>query len=189
MPLSCGRKARIRLMMAFCALTGTSAFAQSDAEQRFNTLDQNLSALKESVVEIHREALDIERSVITPDYRRLDVYLHVRTGVLLDELTVTIDDQRPVVHHYADGDARALLVNNSLQRLLTAGIEPGRHRIRVSFTGHALKGKADAPPLTDRYEAVFEKTEAPTELELVISRERAFSDGVKLSMKQWKAAP
>lgn len=189
MPLSCGHKARIRLMMVFFALAGTSAHAQSDAERRFSTLDQSIEALKETVVEINREALDIERSVITPDYRRLDVYLHVRTGVVLDELTVTIDDQRPVVHHYTEADAKALLVNNSLQRLLSVGIEPGRHRIRVSFTGHALDGKADAPPLTDRYEAVFEKTEAPAELELVISRERAFSGGVKLSMKQWKAAP
>lgn len=173
------------------ALAWTATPAQSVPQQPDELVIQNdqvIQALKDEVLEFSREAQAVEDEVLFPAHSRLSIYLGVRvTGLLLNEVTLSIDDLPPQKVTYDDRGARALLSEGNLQRLLRANIAPGPHRVRVSFSGRFYDDKPDEPPLTDQYEAIFDKGLNEAELEFVISRASRFSRP-GLSMKQWRAS-
>lgn len=181
---------------ALCVLFGAllaGAAAASAAEPAATgepelQLDQAIQALKDDVVEFTREAQSIEDDVMFPAETRLDVYLGVKvSGLLLQEVSVTLDEQPAQTTVYSDRDARAMLSDLNLRRLLRANVNAGAHRIRVAFTGRMADAKPDAAPIVDSYEAIFDKTAVPAELEFVISRPNRLSKS-RLTMKQWRAA-
>ncbi len=180
-----GRKAYGALLVCVASLLPTAVVAQADPQAM--KLDQAVQALKDEVVEFNREAQALENEVLLPATTRLSVYLNVKVnGLLLEEVSVMVDNDRPVVYRYDAKDARALLNETSAQRVLRAPVTGGAHRIRVSFSGHYADDKADAAPVTDSFEAVFDKTTEETELEFTIARERRLGGKPRLSMKQWR---
>jgi hypothetical protein len=151
-------------------------------------LDQTIQALKDEVVEFTREAQGVEDDVLFPPETRLSVYLGVKvSGLLLKDVSVTLDDKPAESYHYEDRDARALLSDLNLQRLMRANIEPGAHRIRITFSGQMANAKPEAAPIDDSYEAIFDKSATPAELEFVISRTSRLAKS-RISMKQWRPA-
>ncbi|HEY0973669.1 MAG TPA: hypothetical protein VGE57_04185 [Solimonas sp.] len=185
-----GRKAFGLLVACLTGLLPPAFAAQADAQTGAQSLkmDQVVQALKDEVLEFNREAQAIENEALLPAHARVSVYLGVKvSGLLLDEVSVMIDEQRPVVYRYDAADARALLNETSLQRILRTPIANGAHRIRVSFTGHFADDKAEDPPVIDSFEAVFDKGLQEAELELTIARERRIAGKPKISMKQWRA--
>lgn len=182
-----GRRASRLLLAALLPLPLAAAEAPDTAERAVR-LDQAIQALKDEVVELSRDAQAIETAALIPEHRRVSVYLGVGVrGLLLSEVSVAIDDRAPEVHHYDEHDARALLAEHSLQRVLRTVAEPGPHRIRVSFTGRYADDKPDAPPVTNSYEAIFDKDHREAELEFRIERVSRFGNQTRLSMKQWRA--
>lgn len=180
-----GRRAHGVLVACVVGLLSPAFAAQNDAQAL--KLDQAVQALKDEVLEFNREAQAVENEVLLPAHARLSVYLGVKvSGLLLEEVSVMIDDGRPVVYRYDANDARALLNETSLQRIVRTPVAGGAHRIRVSFTGHYADDKEDAPPVTDSFEAVFDKGLEEAELELTIARERRLAGKPRLSMKQWR---
>jgi hypothetical protein len=157
-------------------------------DERAIQLDQQIQALKDEIIEFTREAQSVEDDVLFPPQTRLDVYLGVKvSGLLMKDVSVTLDDRPTETRNYQDKDARAMLSDLNLDRLLRANVAVGAHRVRVAFTAQMVDAKADAPPITDSYEAIFDKTVTPAELEFVISRPTRFAKP-RLSMKQWRAA-
>ncbi|MDD3762004.1 MAG: hypothetical protein PHP86_01760 [Nevskiales bacterium] len=181
--------ARTLLLCSWTAISFAASAQQSDTAERAVRLDQSIQALKDEVIELNREALAVENSTLVPDYLRVSVYLRVDVpGLLLQQVTVAIDDQTPTVYHYDEHDARALLKENALQRVMSTTVAPGPHRIRLSYTGQYAGAKDDAAPVTDRYEALFDKGDDEAELEFGLARTSLFGGNVQVRMKQWRAA-
>lgn len=189
MPIIRGQYTALGASLAFL-ISLPAAAAGSDLSARAIELDQAVQALKDEVIEFNREAASVEVDALLPDYVRLNVYLSVKAGgLLLDEVTVALDDRAPEVYHYDDFDSRAILEKSSLQRLLRVSAEPGPHKLRVNFSGKFADAKADEPPVTDQYEVTIDKPARATDVEFVIARESRFGGKPKLSMKQWRAVP
>lgn len=182
-----GRSVRHVLLIATLLVPAAATSQTDDTTERALRLDQTVQSLKDELVELTREAQAVEAAVVTPEHHRVSVYLGVAVrGLLLEEVTVAIDDRPPEVYHYDARDARALLAEHSLQRILRGVVAPGPHRIRLAFRGRFADDKADAPPATDSYEAIFDKDHREAELEFAITRARGFGGAPRLSMKQWK---
>lgn len=182
-----GRKVSCLVCVALLC-PGFAASAQSkDTAERALRLDQTIQALKDEVVELSREAQRVEYEVLIPEPQRLSIYLSVGVrGLLLDEVSIAVDDRAPEVYHYDETEARALLAANSLQRVLRTSVAPGPHRIRLTFTAHYADDEEGAPPVTDQYEAIFDKDLRETELEFTITRVSRFGDRVRATMKEWR---
>lgn len=185
-----GRKAACLLFAAVCCAAASAARANQPPAPDESVIqnDQVIQALKDEVLEFSREAQAIEDEVLYPPHSRLSIYLGVKiTGLILSEVSLAIDDQAAQKFTYSDKDAKALLSDRNLQRLLRTNIGPGPHRIRVSFVGKFYDDKPEETPLSDAYEAIFDKGLSETELEFLISRPTRFGRPA-LSMKQWRAS-
>ncbi|WP_157622995.1 hypothetical protein [Solimonas soli] len=187
MPRTRGLKALGAILALVSSLPAAAATA--DLDEQAIKLDQAVQALKDEVLEFNSDAAAVEVDALLPDYNRLNVYLSVTTGgLLLQEVTVAIDDKPAEIYHYDDFDSRAILEKNSVQRLLRVAAAPGAHQLRISFTGNYADAKAGDPPLTDHYSATIDKPAQATDVEFVISRESRFGGRPKLTMKQWRPA-
>lgn len=187
MPTIRCRKAVGSLLAALLALAPIAVQASVETDERALNLDQSIQAFKDEVLDFSREAQNIEDDVMYPAHSRLSVYLSVRIpGLLLKEVSVSVDQSPPQVITYTDRNARAMLADLHLQRILLASVTPGAHRIRFRYSGQMMDAKEGAPPVGGEFEAVFDKDSRETELEIVISRPNRLSKA-GISMKQWRA--
>lgn len=173
-----------------CPLAGAAAAAGAggDLDEEALRLDQQVQVLKDEVLEFNREAQRAEDAVLFPAHSRLSIYVGVRvSGLLAREVTVSLDDGAPQTYTYEDRDAKALLGNQHLQRVLRANVEPGPHRIRVSFTGEWADADEDDEPVTDVYEGIFDKGKTEAELELLLARESRVAKP-RLALRQWRSS-
>jgi len=187
MPTIHCRKAVGSLLVALMAATPIASQASSESDERALKLDQSIQAFKDEVLDFSREAQNIEDDVMYPAHTRVSVYLGVKIpGLLLKEVSVAIDQAPPQIITYTDRDARAMLADRHLQRILLGSIQPGGHRIRVKYSGQMMDAKENAPPVGDSFEAVFDKDSRETELEISISRPNRLAKA-GISMTQWRA--
>lgn len=196
MPLSDCRKAAglmlVALPVALLALVGPAMAAPAgpsatELEEQSLKLDQAVQAFKKEALEFNTEAQGIEDDVLYPPHARLSVYLAVKVpGLLLKDVSVTVDNYPPQTFTYTDRDAKAMLSEGHLQRILRSNVGAGAHRIRIVYTGQLADAKPDAPPVGDSYEAVFDKDQRETNLEFSIARRSRLSKA-GISMQQWRA--
>lgn len=185
-----GRRAVRPLLVALFPLHAAAADQAADVAERAIRLDQTMQALKDEVIELTTEAQSIENTVLVPDHLRVSVYLRVDVaGLLLDEVSVAIDERDAESHRYDERDARALLSEQALQRVLRATVGEGAHRIRLNYRGHYADDGPEDPPVTGSYEAIFDKGDRETELEFTIARASRFGDELRTTMKQWRSLP
>jgi len=185
--ISC-RKAVGPLLVALLAWAPlTQAASSSELEERALKLDQSIQAFKKEVLAFSTEAQGIEDDVLYPPHSRLSVYLSVKVpGLLLKDFSISVDNGAAQTFSYTDRDARALLAEKHVQRVLRANVTPGAHRIRISYTGQMADAKEGAPPVGDSYEAVFDKDQRATDLEFSIARRNRLSRA-GISMQQWRS--
>lgn len=188
----CRKAAGLMLVALLVApLVGPPAAAApptaAELEEQSLKLDQAMQAFKKEALEFSTEAQSIENEVMFPAHARLTVYLAVKVpGLLLKDVSVSVDNGTPQTFSYTDRDAKALLAENHLQRILRSSVTPGAHRIKISYTGQMADAKEGAPPVGDSYEAVFDKDQRETNLEFSIARRTRLSKA-GISMKQWRA--
>lgn len=182
------RGRRVPLLIVAALLPLSLAAAETpDTTERALRLDQTIQGLKDEVIELSREAQDIESIALVPDYQRVSVYLRVGVrGLLLSDVSISIDDKTIDVYHYDEKDSRALLADNSLQRLLRTTVTPGPHRIRIEVVGKYADDKEGAPPAKAKFEAIFDKDEREAELEFAITRASRFGEELRIGLKQWR---
>ena len=159
----------------------------AELEEQTLKLDQAVQAFKKEALAFNTEAQTIEDEVLYPPHARLSVYLAVKVpGLLLKDVSVSIDNSPAQTFNYTDRDAKAMLSEGHLQRVLRSGVTAGAHRIRISYTGQMADAKEGAPPVGDSYEAVFDKDQRETTLEFQIARRTRLSKA-GISMQQWRA--
>jgi hypothetical protein len=174
-------------LVIFCL---PASAAEPDISERALRLDQNIQALKDEIIEFNREAQAVENETLVPDHLRLSVYLGVGVGgLLLTEAAITVDDRAPEIYRYDETDARAMLDDDAVQRVMVTTVTPGPHRIRMKVTGNFADAKPEDAPITQSYDAIFDKDQQEAELEFRVARSSRFGSDLKLTMKQWKVKP
>lgn len=188
LPSHCCKTAATVLVALLLSAPGiAAAVATADLDERAQKLDQSVQALKKEVLEFNTEGQRIEDDILYPPHSRLSVYLAVRVpGFLLQEVSVSLDNGPAQTLSYSDRDAKALLAERHIQRILRTNIAPGAHRIRLTYRGQMADAKPGATPLGDSYEAVFDKDNRETSLEFSIARPNRLSRA-GVAMKQWRA--
>ncbi|MES0872405.1 hypothetical protein [Sinimarinibacterium thermocellulolyticum] len=185
-----GRRALRPLLVVLFPLHAAAADPAEDIAERAARLDQLVQALKDEVIELTVEAQSIENTVLVPEHLRVSVYLRVDVaGLLLEEVSVAIDDRAAEVHRFDDRDARAMLSEQAARRILRATVGEGAHRIRLQYRARFADDTEEDPPVTGSYEAIFDKHADDTDLEFTISRKSRFGDELRTSMKQWRRLP
>src|SRR3546814_13057518 len=109
----------------------------SDWSSDVCSADLTVQALKDEVPEFNSEAASAEVDAVLPDYDRLNVYLSVKAGgLLLQDVTVTLDNHPAELYHYDEFDSRAILGKNPMQRLIRVSATTCPHRVPVTFNGN-----------------------------------------------------
>lgn len=180
------RRSRLSALLGLVLLMQALHAAEVPAEQR--QLDQRVQSLKTAVLQVEREARDIEQALLHPPQTRVTLFLGVQINqLLLETLSVQIDDQPAVSHHYDELQARNLLKSKGLQKLPALNIGPGPHRLRVEYTGRYADARPEDAPARGIFESIFTKGLEPLELELRLTRigRRPEPD---MTLTPWQAA-
>src|SRR3546814_10911680 len=145
MPTTRGRFKVLGASLAFL-LSLPAVAATPDTGERAIKLDQTVQALKDEVLEFNSEAASAEVDAVLPDYDRLNVYLSVKAGgLLLQDVTVTLDNHPAEIYHYDEFESRAILGKNALQRLIRVSARSEEHTselqslMRISYVVFCLK--------------------------------------------------
>lgn len=171
-------------LVGFC-LVASAARAEVPDEEAIG-YDQVVQALKDELVQFNRDAQLAEDEFLYPDHSRVSVYVsNLVDGLLLQEVSIAIDEQPPVVYTYTEDDARALMVEDALQRVLRANVSRGAHRIRFSYRGTLADGE-DGEPLAGGHDTQFDKTLDPAEIELRIDSASRRNQLV-VQVREWRA--
>lgn len=175
----------LSMLVALCSLRAHAAQTPS-AEDSSAKLDGIIESLKKEAVDFNREAQDIEQVVMYPDHSRVSIYISCKVSrLLLQNVTLIIDDGKPVRYDYSERSAKALLLSDGLHRVLLTNVAPGSHRIRAEFRGQFADADAGDAPVIGRFEETFDKTAKPLDLELRVARYTRLSQP-KLALVVWK---
>jgi hypothetical protein len=191
MPRLFGRMALSQVCV--CALLGGFASAVLALEPTAPddagiALDQKVQAFKDEAIQFNRDALMAEEASLYPPQTRVSVYVsNSQRNLLLEKISLTLDDRQPVVYTYGEIDSRALLVENALQRLVLTNMDRGQHRVRVSYNGNYVEGDDEPEPASGAFEAVFEKGLDAAEIELQLVRGKSRTEPA-MKLKTWRAA-
>lgn len=185
-PSHCRKAAGWLLFALFVSVSGPLRAADTELQERALKLDQAIQDFKHELVAFNADAQHVEDAILYPDHSRLAVYLTVRIpGLLLKDVSVSLDNGPAQTLTYSDRDAKALLAEPHAQRILLANIAPGAHRIRLTYSGQLADAEPETPPVTGSHEAVFDKDHQPAELEFRISRPYRFA-ATGITLQQWR---
>lgn len=153
-----------------CLPAAVQAAPPQPADPAVLEIDRTLQALKSEAFDINQQAIRVEDAFVYPEQTRATVYVGVDApGLLLDEITITIDGDLPIRRKLELTEAVALQ-RRGLYRVLRLNITPGTHRIAAEFAGRYADTIANSEQrMSGRYDAVFDKTERASDLEIVIS--------------------
>lgn len=110
--------------------------------QKFQSLDEQVEALKKEVIAINRELFILEEELLFPVNTQTFFFLSVEgdTYFGLDSIELTLDGK--VVSHYlyTDRELKALS-KGGVQKLHVENLKKGEHEVVVVFTGTGPNGR------------------------------------------------
>jgi len=127
-------------------LTGAGAAPQTDerndTHERFIELDGEIQEIKEEILGINREILQLEELLLYPHGQQLVVLVSVANNspVSPDNISLQLNGQALSQHTYT-GSEDAALQEGGVHRLYTGRLSDGEHRLEVSVTGKQAGGK------------------------------------------------
>src|SRR5579885_3042507 len=149
-------------------------------------LDQSLQKLKEQAVEINAEGQRAEDEFLYPDFTSVTIYLGIPIkGLLVKDVSVSVDDAAPTVHRFTESEAVALQ-RQGLYPVARLNAQPGTHRIRAQYSAAFADAKPGEPPLSGSYEAYFNKDLRPANLELYVTRDGYLAQKFSFRMREWR---
>jgi hypothetical protein len=163
-----------RIGAALCLAVPALAVAAATSPAGSRTpvqLDTELQGLKDDVLRLGADLDGIEEDLRYPDESMTTLYVSVKVGgFVLDQITVRINEDEPVVHVYSDSEALALLKDDGWQRVLRKKLDPGTYRLQAEFIGHFFDARPNEPPVKGKVETLFEKGLTDLDLVLPVSR-------------------
>ncbi|MEM1434730.1 MAG: hypothetical protein AAGG11_11785 [Pseudomonadota bacterium] len=133
-------------------------------------VDQDLEALKKSLLNLKRDLVILEEDLLFPASSQVAVFLSVDVGEFFDLDAVTLKlNGREVQHHlYTDKQIDALY-RGAVQKLYVGNVKQGRNRVTAFFTGRGPAGRDYKRATTVEFEKTFE----PTFIELAVTDSEA----------------
>ena len=178
----------MRCALMACLPGLAQAAAVKPVDPGSQELDRVVQELKAEVLDINQRALSTETAFLYPDATRVTIYAGVKAqGLLIEDLTITVDDGAPTQRKFDTLEAIALQ-RKGLYRAVRLNAAPGAHRIRAEFSARYADAEPNTPPLRGRYEAVFEKTTKPSDLEVLIAVE-GYGKVPVIKLRDWRTAP
>lgn len=152
-----------------CLPAAVHAAPPQPADPAVLEIDRTLQVLKSEVFDINQQAIRTEDAFLYPEQTRVTIYVGMDApGLLLDEVVVTVDGNAPVRRKVEVTEAVALQ-RRGLYRALRLNVTPGAHRLWAEFSGRYADTGVDGQRLRGRYEALFDKTDRASDLEILIA--------------------
>jgi len=178
---------RVALRSPCCVLLGlwlawhaVSAAAETPSHDAMQSLDEQVQEIKSDVLEIGAELANLEERLLFPSNSQVVVFvsLEEEEGFVPDSIRLSIDGALVSHHVYSWKEVEALRAGG-VQRLHTANVRTGDHRLEVSIAGEAEGGrKVEA---STRFE--FGKEVEPALIGVVVSSRRAGE--ASLAIEEW----
>ena len=147
-------KTAFTLALAFCL----SAFSAQAQENVLSTIDQpvgivseivllpsqdlnrDISVLKDELVKLRADLLELEQQILIPPSSRLDVFFSMDLGQSLmpDAMTIYLDDQE-IAHHLYTERQQSALTRGAVHPVFTGNVSQGKHELRVLLVGQHQK--------------------------------------------------
>lgn len=107
-----------------------------DGEDAAATLEQNMEALKQQVLEVNRDLFILEEDLLFPASTQVNVFVSVDAGeyFMLDGINLLINDKAVQNHLYTEQEKGALQ-RGAVQRLYTGNLRTGEHEVVAVVTG------------------------------------------------------
>ena len=160
---------------------GAAAASGKDPKDR-KTMQQDMQALKEKVLQVNRDLFVLEEDLLYPSSTQVNVFVayDALPYFQLDGVSVKIND-RPVSNHlYTEREIKAMN-RGAVQRLFTGNLPTGEHELVAVVTGIGPEGR-------DYKRAVsieFEKTSGTKYIELKIEGDNLRQQPT-FRLKQWE---
>lgn len=162
--------------------TAAAAAAAANAGEEFRTLDEDVQALKEKVLDLNRDLFLLEEELLFPANSQVAFFVSMDVGeyFALDSVTLTIDGKEVANWLYTDREVDALL-RGGVHRLHMGNLKVGDHELVAVFTG---KG----PHVRDYRRGAtvnFDKGLGAKYLELQIT-DRATKQQPEFAIREWE---
>lgn len=170
------------LLLVFCTpLIHAQAVNENSASDKPSSVDQQIEALKQQVLELNRDLFILEEELLYPAETQLAVYLSMDIGKFfqLDSVKLTVDDD--VVTHYLYTERQQdALARGGVQRLYMGNIKQGEHELVAVFVGRGPNGRDFRRGATLK----FVKQDSSKQIELVINDDTS-TQQPEFVVKEW----
>ena len=111
--------------------------AMSVQGEEFRSIDGDVQALKDEVLELNRDLFLLEEELLFPANTQVAFFLSVDVGEYfkLDSVSLKIDGKEVANYLYTDKEADAL-TRGGVQRLHMENLKTGEHELVAVFTGY-----------------------------------------------------
>jgi hypothetical protein len=102
----------------------------------FQSLDQEVQALKKDVLDLNRELFVLEEDLLFPANTQVAVFVSMDVGdfFALDSVTLKLDNKEVANYLYTEREAQALL-KGGVHRVYIGNLKAGDHELLALFTG------------------------------------------------------
>lgn len=175
------------IAVVFCIFTGGIGTARSgddehsDTRERFVELDGEIQAIKEEILDINREILQLEEMLLYPNGQQVVVLVSVDNDAPVKPGSISLWlDGKSVSHHTYTGTEVAALQEGGVHRLYTGRLIDGEHTLEVSVAGKQNGGR----DFQHRRSVVITKKPGQKYLEVNLRQDEDPSEP-GLSIREW----
>lgn len=103
----------------------------------FQNLDDQVQGAKEEVLQINHELMLLQEKLLHPSSTEVSLFLSLQASgkFSLDSASLSVDGKRVDEHLYTYREVEALR-KGGVQRLHTANLTSGAHKVRLTVSGH-----------------------------------------------------
>ncbi len=170
------------LLLLLSAVLLQSPVLAAETANKFQSLDEQLEALKKEVISINRELFTLEEELLFPANTQTFFFLSMDGDVLfsLDSIELTIDGKVVSNYLYTEREIAAL-AKGGVQRLHIENLKKGEHEVVAIFIGKGPNGRDYRRGASFNFDKDFEPKYI--ELKIVESAEKIQPEFV---IKEWE---
>lgn len=172
------------LLETDAALADSTVLAMEDSQgqEEFKSLDQNVQDLKKDVLDLNRDLFLLEEELLFPANSQVAFFISMDVGEYfeLDAVSLKIDGKEVSNYLYTDREVKALL-RGGVHRVHMGNLKVGQHELVAVFTG-------EGPHVRDYRRGAtmtFEKGIGAKYLELEIT-DRVSKQQPEFAIKEWE---
>lgn len=162
-------------------ITVEATARDAEAPPDFQSLDEEVQALKKDILKLNRELFILEEELLFPTNTQVAVFLSLDAGVFfdLDAVQIKVDDKVVSNYLYTRRELEALK-RGGIHRVYFGNLKAGEHELVAFFTGKGPQGRDYRRGAS----LVFEKKTGQKYIELKIV-DKESSQQPEFVIKEW----